>query len=407
MVSRAMHHSDTARPTDIAVLGAGPAGLMAAAQLARLGLTVTLIGERSRAAAVADARTAALFPQSMAALADVGVADVLAPIAARLGAIRLIDGMGGLLRAPEVVFRAEEIGLERLATNVPLDPLAAALAAVVAARADVIWHRVPARRVELAADHAALVLDDGRRIASSLIVAADGRDSIARSAAGIEATMTSLDQTAIVAAFDHTSAHHDVSTEIHRPGGPCTTVPLPPPAHGGYRSSLVWLERTAIATRLLSLDDAAFSAALSRLVAGHCGRITAISPRAGQPMRRLSVDTFGRRRVALVGETAHVFPPLGAQGLNLTIRDIGSLASTLADARRQGRDLGSEATLEAYSRARRADVGARVVGVGLINASLLADLPAAGLARGAALHVLAALPALKRQVMRAGMSAPG
>lgn len=385
---------------EIAVVGTGPAGLVAAGLLEQSGHTVALVGLRPRASVDDVSRTAALFPANVAAVSaalgpvDKAWIETLQP----LTGIRILDGMGGLLRAPDITFRAGDIDVDRLATNVPLALLTEELARALASRPRLRWIEETVAEVVTGEAHVDLVTGQGRRLRSSLLVAADGRESLARRIAGIECTAWSYDQTAIVAAFEHSAPHRGISTEIHRPGGPCTTVPLP-----GNRSSLVWLERAAIASRLMALDDAAFLETLSHQVGGHCGRLSKVTPRASLPMRGLTARTLAQNRVLLVGETAHVFPPVGAQGLNLTIRDIVAAERILSGARRAGHDIGGHDTLGAYDRARRGDVRIRARGVDLMNSILLADWPLPNLARGAALHAIAAVPALKRQVMRAGM----
>lgn len=388
--------------TQAVVVGAGPAGLAAALALANRGLDVALVGPPA-AKATSERRTAALFPASINALRNLGAWEAVATASAPMTGMRIIDETSAMLRSPQVLFEARELDLEVLAYNVPNAALVAALEDAVAAQPRIRRSSpAEAEAVETGADSLTVRLRDGTAVAAQLAVAADGRRSITRAAAGIGVETWAYEQTAIVASFAHSRPHRGVSTEMHRHSGPLTTVPLP-----GRASSLVWLVKPDEAKRLLALSDAVFTATLESELQGLLGSIGDIGPRASFPMQGLSTDRYGARRIALVGETAHAFPPVGAQGLNLTLRDIAVLAEIAGGATARGEDPGSDAVLAAYDAARRADVKSRTTGVDLLNRSLLAGLGPVDLARGAGLHLLAAIGPLKRLAMRGGMGPTG
>jgi 2-octaprenyl-6-methoxyphenol hydroxylase len=388
----------------VIVAGAGPAGLVAALVAAQSGFDVALVGPPTRAAGAGhrEARTAALFPPSRRLLERLRVWPAVAPAAQAITGIRIVDAAGGLLRAPEILFNAADMGLDSLAHNVPIAALSAALEAQIARTPAIRRHPALTTAAEITADGATLVLADGTTIRGRLAIAADGQASPLRAAAAILAKRWAYQQTALVAAFDHGRPHRSISTEHHAEGGPCTTVPLP-----GDRSSLVWLDRPAIVQRLAALDDAAFREVLEAKLGGLLGRLGPIEGRATIAMHGLEAERLAGQRIVLVGETAHAFPPIGAQGLNLTLRDAGTLADLLAAAHASHSDPGAATLTAAYDQARRSDVRARVMGVDLLNRSLLTGLWPIALARGIGLHALKASAALKRQAMLAGMSPPG
>lgn len=393
---------DELDPTQAVVVGAGPAGLASALALAQAGLDVALVGPPAYRAA-AERRTAALFPSSINALRNLGVWDAVAPASAPMTGLRIIDETSATLRSPQVLFEARELGLEVLAYNVPNAALVEALEAAVAAQPRISRAALSvAASIETGAAVVTVQPKDGAAVTARLAVAADGKTSLARAAAGIAAEAWAYEQTAIVASFAHSRPHRGVSTEMHRHSGPLTTVPLP-----GRASSLVWLVKPEQATQLLALDDAAFSATLEGELQGLLGSVAEITPRTSFPMQGLGTDRYGARRIALVGETAHAFPPVGAQGLNLTLRDIAALADIAGRAKARGEDPGSDAVLAAYDAARRVDVKGRTTGVDLLNRSLLAGLGPIDLARGAGLHLLAAIGPLRRLAMRRGMGPGG
>ncbi len=388
-----------------AVVGGGPAGLAAALALGRAGADVVLAAPPHRVGGKApDTRTAALFAGSIELLKNVGAWDAIAPHSAPIAAIRIIDDTGALLRAPEVVFTASEVGRDTFGWNVPNGALVSGLTAAVAqAESRVRLHETAGiSRIDIGRDAATLTSAEGQTFDARLVAGADGRNSICRAAAGIATRTWRYEQAAIVASFRHTRPHRSVSTEFHRPSGPLTTVPLP-----GLASSLVWVERPGAAQRLAGLDDAAFRAALEERLQGLLGTIEDVGPRAIFPLSGLTAEAFGANRVALVGEAGHVIPPIGAQGLNLGLRDAATLADCVASALAEGGDPGGATTLETYSRRRRGDVTSRIGTVDLLNRSLISGLFPVHLARGLGIVALHALGPLRRFAIREGLQPSG
>lgn len=386
------------------VVGAGPAGLAAALAVGRAGHKVFLIGggagegpKRSK-----DTRTAALFPSSIAFLRHLGVFDAVQSASVPLRGIRIIDDTGGLLRAPEITFEAHELGRADFGYNVPNSVLVASLEAAVAATPGITRCAGPVTRVTCGQSAAMVALQDGTVIETPLVVGADGHRSVCRAGAGIETSEWAYPQIAIATQFTHTRPHGGLSTEFHRSGGPCTTVPMP-----GLASSLVWVERPAIARRILALDDAAFASTLEARLHGLLGSVVTLGERRAFPLSGMTAQRIGQNRVALVGEAAHVLPPIGAQGLNLGLRDAATIAELVIDARSNSGDAGAPAVLEAYHQARSADIAMRVNAVDVLNRSLLMDALPSHLARGLGLHMIAAFDSVKQWAMTNGMQPDG
>ena len=196
----------------------------------------------------------------------------------------------------------------------------------------------------------------------------------------------------------HTRPHNSVSTEFHTETGPFTLVPLP-----GLRSSLVCVEQPDEAERLAELDPEALSAEIERRAHSILGKIAVEDGRGLFPLGTETARSFGRRRVALIGEAAHVFPPIGAQGLNLGLRDAATISELVAETHRDGGDIGAADLLARYDRLRRADVTTRAFAVDALNRSLLSDfLPVQG-ARGLGLYLLDRIAPLRRAFMREGV----
>jgi 2-octaprenyl-6-methoxyphenol hydroxylase len=384
--------------TNVAVIGTGPAGLAAACALAMLDVDVTLLGPASNPQLV-DQRTTALLTSSVALLKNLGAWAMCAANSVALKSIRIVDDRRGLLRAPEVLFEACELGLESFGANVANCHLNAALAGAASRLARL--RRLPTAAVtaiDPGVGVVRLTLAEGANVTAKLVVAADGRNSMARGAAAIAVRTWSYPQAAVVCCFRHTRAHDGVTTELHRPSGPLTVVPMP-----GSTSALVWVDTPDRAQRLAELDDAAFSAALEQELQACLGLVSAVGPRVLHPLTGLSAASMGQNRIALVGEAAHVLPPIGAQGLNLSLRDAATLAECVAQAIVEDTDPGEQDVLQAYERARRPDVETRTLAVDLFNRSLLADVLPVQALRGAGLHLLANIGALRRLAMQAGM----
>jgi 2-octaprenyl-6-methoxyphenol hydroxylase len=387
--------------TDIAVVGAGPAGLAAALALAR-DASVSLLGPAPRVQGrAADLRTAALLESSVDLLKALGAFDALLPYAAPLKAIRIIDASGSLFSAPDLEFRASELGLSAFGYNIAnsmlIDVLYAKAATVLSA-----LHPTSVARIELSPANAMLSCDDGRRVSARLVVGADGRNSICRKAAGISVSEQRYDWAAIATSFMHHAQHQGVSVELHRRGGSITTVPLTDP----FGSSVIWIDKTAEIERIMRLDAQGFEHALQDRLDGVLGQIRRVGTRAQFPIARLAAESLVGRRTALVGEAAHILPPIGAQGLNLGLRDAATLADCVRAELKRSCDPGGHGVLSAYDRARRVDVVTRTYGIDLLSRSLLSGFLPLQAARGIVTFGLNALPPLRRLAMRIGMSPP-
>jgi 2-octaprenyl-6-methoxyphenol hydroxylase len=323
--------------------------------------------------------------------------------AAPLRALRLIDDTETLFPPCPVEFRAGEIGLDAFGWNIENDTMADALAAEVA-RVPGVEHIVSGvTGYDFAGDAVRARLTDGRAVSARLVIGADGRDSKARRAAGLEARAHAYGQSALTAFLAHRLPHRDFSTEFHTRGGPFTLVPLPPRAAAAHRSSLVWVMAEKDARRRGALDDEALAGEIERQAQSMLGAMRIEGERGMFPMMRIVVPRIVADRLALVGDAAHVFPPIGAQGLNLGLRDVEAVIACAIDARDDGEDIGGPQALSAYQTARRPDIVLRTGVVDGLNRALLTHFAPADFVRGAGLAALSVIGPLRRFVMREGI----
>jgi len=377
---------------EVAVIGGGPAGLVSALALAAGGVDTLLIARP----ADADHRTTALLAGSVTALETLGVWPACVPHAAPLRKIRIVDDTQRLIRAPEIAFDAAEIGLDAFGHNIENRHL---LAALDARAAELKLPRIAGAALEVKTDAAGVTIrhaDGEARV--RLAIGADGQRSLCRAAAGIGTSRRTYPQTALTLNHAHARPHDDTSTEFHTESGPFTLVPLP-----GRRSSLVCVLDHNSAAVLAAMNDDELSAEIEQRAHSLLGKIRVEQGRGIFPLAMETADAFARSRIALVGEAAHVVPPIGAQGLNLGLRDGATIAELVADARRQDIDVGAAEVLARYDTQRRADVTSRAIAVDLLNRSLLTDfLPAQG-ARGLSLFLVERIGPLRRALLREGV----
>jgi len=385
---------------NVAVVGAGPAGLTTAISLASVGYRTAIAGPPYNPdPSQPETRTTALLQASVRLLQNTGVWQLCENDATPLEMIRLIDDTGRLLRAPEVTFDCNELGGEPFGYNIPNTALVSALYQRAGSLSGLtLIETAGATKVEPGETHVCITLAEGQKFTAALLAAADGRKSLCRDAASIGTKHWSYPQKALAFNFSHSEPHKNCSNEFHRPAGPFTTVPLP-----GNNSSLVWVETPEEADHLLSLSAPAIIEIMEERLQGLLGTIVDIGPRGAFPLTGMSVERYASNRIALIGEAAHVIPPIGAQGLNLGFRDAAALAGCVSDYS-QLNDAGADKVLQTYGLSRRNDVSSRTFAVDLFNRSLISDYLPVHAARGLGLHMMNSIGPLRRLFMREGLA---
>ena len=394
--------------TDILVCGGGVAGLAAAAVFGTAGFDVICIDPAapvtSGDAPGADLRTTAFLQPARDLLDAAGLWARLAPEAMPLEVMRIVDASGDPDRPVSRDFEARDLGELPFGWNLRNWVLRREMVARLAEIERVSFRPGIGFAGLLPREGSAIAtLSDGGRIEARLVLACDGRDSPVREAVGISTRTLRYGQKALSFAVTHPVPHGNVSTEVHRAGGPFTLVPLPD--HDGRPcSAVVWMTDGPEAQRLAALDRATFAAEATLRSGGLFGELSLVAgPQLWPIISRIAARLDGPR-VALMAEAAHVVPPIGAQGLNMSLADLGCLRD-LAVADPEA--LGSREMLARYNRARHPDIAMRVAGIDALNRMSQSGTPALQALRAAGIRALHDVAPVRRGLMRLGLGARG
>ena len=379
--------------TDICVIGGGLAGLTASLRLASSGSEVVICAPRQTRK---DPRTTALLMHSIAFFEDLGIWQSLSKKAYPLKTMRIVDGTSRLIRAPQTDFIASEINLDAFGYNLRNQDIIEVLETEIRNHPKILQIDGTISDIKIVDTKEILTVktkDGSTMVCAGFIVGADGRNSIVRRKKEVSVREWAYPQSALVVDFEHKRGSEFTSTEFHTESGPFTVVP-----HSNNIAGLVWMETPNTVDELLKLADTELETVLERKMQSFLGKIKLVSKPQSFPIRGMVANSFGDANWAIVGEAAHVFPPIGAQGFNLGIRDIETLTAVLmryTDQENRGRQ---------YDNARKHDINTRTYGVDLLNRSLLSDFLPIQILRGLGLHVLGSFKPLKKYAMKMGIS---
>jgi 2-octaprenyl-6-methoxyphenol hydroxylase len=403
---------------DVCIVGAGPVGGTLACRLALAGIR-TVVVDRAALPPMEhpdfDGRAYAIAAGSRRLLEESGVWDTLPEPACPILEIRVSDGRVGRPASPLFLhFDHNELG----ADAGPFGWMLEARALRVALNA--YMHTLPeltvlapaVAEVERYDDGATVTItggpENGTVIDCQLVVAAEGRHSPLRRAAGIPVTHLPYHQTGIVCAISHEKPHHGSALEHFLPAGPFAQLPMSPSPDaeaGGAPnvSAIVWTERTAVAAQMMALPDEAFTREVSRRLGDHLGAVRTVGRRWSYPLSAMLVHRYVDTRLALAGDAAHGIHPIAGQGLNLGFRDAIALADLLIEAARDGRDLGAPMLLERYQRRTRPANMVMLAATDALDRLFSTDNPLVRLARDVGIAAVHRTPMLKRMFMRQAM----
>jgi 2-octaprenyl-6-methoxyphenol hydroxylase len=379
---------------DVVILGAGLVGLTLGIALSGHGVRCAVIDPANVVDSSApgfDGRVSAISSTSFAMLSAIGVAPFLEGKGCPIDRIWVSDGLapGALDFVPDADDGVMGTMFPNRDLRIALEQAAQAATHLTRFQPDRAVH------VDRNADGVTLTLESGATIDGALLVAAEGRNSPTREAAGIRTTRWQYKHTAIVTALDHAVPHANTAYEIFYVGGPFALLPMQP----GTRSAVVWTVPTDQAPAMLKLSERAFLAEAQKRIGGFLGEITLAGPRSSYPLGFHHAAQITDTRLALVGDSAHAIHPIAGQGLNLGFRDVAALVEVLVEGKRLGLDPGDAQLLARYQRWRGLDsLSVSVAMDGLVR---LFDIPGRlpALARRAGLAAVQRTSLLKGRFM--------
>ena len=384
--------------TEIAIIGGGLGGLLTALRLGQKNIDVTILETHSLKSTKApknNGRTSALMQPSLDYLEEIDIWDDIKKYCAPLETLRIVDGK------TSTNFEAAETNLPYFGQNIPNGILHHALIKKIRTFKNIhIMDENGLWDFEEKEDHMLIRLNDDREIQADLIIGADGKNSLVREIAGIKSIKAGYKQAAITCLINHSLSHNNTSIEFHKPGGPFTLVPCP-----GNQSAVVWCERHEEAERLMNLNKSDFISELQDMTQDQLGVVTLEAGPESWPLKGILARKIVGHRLVLIAEAAHALHPIGAQGLNLSIRDIKTLTDLLIKQKELGLDLGNLAMLKEYKSLRRGDIFSRFIGVSsLCN---ITSKKSKGLqkVRQIGLKLMNSSPYLRKQAMRIGLGA--
>src|SRR5579864_4588918 len=413
-VSVATHPSLMADDVELLVAGGGLNGLLLGIAVAEAGLKVAVVDRQDPATMLGEAfdgRASAIAYGSKLVLDGTGVWPAIASEAEPIREIRVADDDSPLF----LHYDHRDLGGDTPLGYIVENRVLRRALFERARELPSLTLLAPQTVETVTRDDAAAVasLGNGSRLSARLVAAADGKESPLRKAAGIRTVEWRYQQTGIVTTVAHERPHAGIAVEHFLPAGPFAILPMTDepsqdvarPRRG--RSSIVWTENAALAPHLMRLPDAAFAEELHMRFGDFLGLIEPVGPRWAYPLSLMQAERYTARRLALVGEAAHVIHPIAGQGLNVGIRDIAVLAEAVVDRRRLGLDIGDMALLEHYQRWRRADAVLLAAVTDGLNRLFSNTIAPVRLVRDLGLAAVNRMPPLKRLLMQHAMGTLG
>jgi 2-octaprenyl-6-methoxyphenol hydroxylase len=393
---------------DVIISGAGVAGLSLALLLSKAGLRITLVDpmQKPRTKALKfgrvnqdiGTRTIALMNDTLGTLAQAGIIDDITPHMEDLRALQIIDADD--LKDKEITFTAHEIDLPRFGANIPNAILSKALISKAIKDKNItLLYDNEVVSLTRDATNITVSLKSKKTITAALLVGADGRNSKIRALCEIDTDIKDSEQRAITCILDAEKHHNYTSTEFHYEGGPFTLVPLPE-----GKASLVWVEKQSRAEYWLGQDSADQETEINAMAKGLLGHLSLISKIDSYPLISLQARRVTDKRIALIAEAAHVLHPMGAQGLNASLRDVAILAQKIIDAASCGIDFGGAVTLTQYAAQRQNDAAMRNKFSFNLNKMVANDSWSLKLLRRFGLSTLKKHSHLRHAIMRYGLA---
>ncbi len=383
---------------DVLVAGAGYVGLAAAVSLkaACPSLSVAVVDAAPAGAWRKDGRASAIAAAACRMLEQLGVWGEIAPHAQAITEMVVTDSRtADPVRPTFLTFDGEVAPGEPFAHMVANQALNGALRKRAETLGIDIIEGVAVQGFETRGASLTVHLADGAALATRLLVAADGVNSRLRDMAGIKTVRWEYGQSGIVCTVAHERPHNGRAEEHFLPAGPFATLPLKPDQDGTNRSSIVWVERTEDAEKLVAGDEFLFEHELEQRFSLKLGEIRVADKPRAWPLGLTLARAFVAPRVALAGDAAHGIHPIAGQGLNLGLKDVAALAEVVVEADRLGQDIGALDVLERYQQWRRFDTVQMGITTDVLNRLFSNDIAPLRTVRDIGLGLVERMPRLK------------
>ncbi len=312
--------------------------------------------------------------------------------------IRIIDATDRLIRAPEALFDSAEVGETAFGWNFANTSLMNQFAPLVKSQQNLHQINASATRLTKSAQNWNVQLSDGSSISAPLIIGADGKKSLVRKSAGISIKQTIHKQSALVCDLTLTRPLNGESVEYHYPDGPFTLVPA-----GGLKANLVWVDRADLLERVKSRTADEILNILQEKSQNLFGDLRLDTGVFVFPLSSHHAQTMGREGIVLVGESGHAFPPIGAQGLNLSLRDVSDLVACIRQSPPDETSKWANKVASDYNRRRAGDITRTSSMVDTLFKSLLSGMLPAQALRAGGIWALKSCSPLRKYAFHMGM----
>lgn len=309
---------------DVVICGGGLSGLICSLALSNIGISSFCIDKSTNIKKKQiDTRSTAYLRPSKEFLDNIGIWKHLSKNANPLKTLSIINSSSGFPYnniISETKFNAIEIFQDEFGWNINNNQTKKILFELVKKDKMINFEYDEIINIKEFDETLTVYLKNKKHINTKLLIGADGRNSFIRKNYNINADIDSLDQKAITFLIKHEYKHTDISYEIYKTGGPFTTVPLKNDKLN--TSAVVWVDNKKNIDNLLKLNKKEFNREVNKRSVNKLGDISVISELEIFPVSTQIADKLVDHRMILIGEAAHALPPIGAQGLNLTIKDI-------------------------------------------------------------------------------------
>jgi 2-octaprenyl-6-methoxyphenol hydroxylase len=396
-IVRAPSKSFVMERADVIILGGGLVGSALGVALDAHGLSSIIVDPADPAVvqgAGFDGRASAVASASHRMFDAICVGERLAGHGCPIKAIRVSDGLepGALDFEPDADDGALGVMYENRRLRTALFEAASA-----ASRVDLRMKTLPVK-TERGVGGVSVTLSSGETVHAPLLIAAEGRRSPTREAAGINVARWQYDHVAMIATLNHEHPHENTAFEIFYPAGPFAILPLLDDGNG-HRSAIVWTVDAKDAPGLLKLGDRGWLAEAEKRMGGFLGTLGPVTQRSSYPLGFHHAAKVTGERLALVGDAAHGIHPIAGQGVNLGYRDVATLVEVLVEGKRLGLDLGDAQLLARYERWRGLDTFMVAASTDLLTRLFGIPGKTASAVRRFGISAVNAVPPLKNRFM--------